>query len=105
MSKGSNLPVRATMCATCPFRAGSPYAYLVPDLAASSMTEASRICHSTGSNGLHKRTGKPRHLCRGARDLQLSVMTARGVIAAPTDAAWNDARVAIGMQPILTRDP
>ena len=77
------------MCATCPFRAGSPYAHLVPTLTQSAMTEASRICHSTGSgNAINRRTGKPPKLCRGARDLQLRVFAASGFIKEPKDAAW-----------------
>lgn len=54
------LPVRTAQCETCPFRDGSPYNYLVPDLTESAMTNASRICHSTGSNnGINRRTSKP----------------------------------------------
>jgi hypothetical protein len=67
------------MCATCPFREGSPYAHLADDL-----------CHSTGSNNaINRRTGKPARICRGARDLQLQVFTAIGVLTAPTDEAWD----------------
>lgn len=76
------------MCSSCPFRKGSQYRYLVSDLAASALSEGSRICHSTGSNGLRGRTGKPGRLCRGARDVQLDVFAAMGVIDAPTDEAW-----------------
>lgn len=83
------MPVRASMCATCPFRYGSPYAYLQDDLSRSAMNDRSRICHSTGSNNaINRRTGKKPKLCRGARDLQLKVFAAMGVISAPTDAAW-----------------
>ena len=102
----SDLPLRKTKCATCPFRAGSPTAYLAADLAASAMTEASRICHSTGSkNAFHVRTGLPSHICRGARDVQLSFMATAGVIDAPTDEAWNSARARIGMKPTAIKDP
>lgn len=84
-------PVLAEKCGTCPFRAGSPYAYLAADLAQSALTAASRICHSTGSNnGINHRTGKPPALCRGARDVQLKAMHALGVIPEPTDRAWSD---------------
>ena len=80
-SKRCNLPVRETMCATCPFKEGSKYALLKDDILKSAMTEATRICHSTG------------------------LMCALEVIAAPTDEAWNDARVAMGMVPQITQDP
>lgn len=87
------------MCATCPFRAGSPYAYLAEGLAESALTEASRICHSTGGrNAIHRRgTGKPPLLCRGARDVQLKAMTALRVIREPTDAAWEEACAQFGI--------
>ncbi len=78
------------MCATCPFREGSPYADLVPALSLSARTEASRICHSTGSNGIHHRTGKKPLVCRGARDLQLQMFASTGFISAPTDQAWDE---------------
>jgi len=56
----------------------------------SALTEASRICHSTGSNNaINSRTGKPPAICRGARDLQLKFFVATGFLDAPTDAAWN----------------
>jgi hypothetical protein len=76
------------MCATCPFRDGSPHSNLRSFLEASALSEASRICHSTGVNALYK-TGKPELLCRGSRDLQLRVMHGFGYISAPTDEAWD----------------
>lgn len=82
------IPVMPEKCGTCPFRRGSKYQYLVGNLASSALTEGSRICHSTGANGLNGNTGKPDRLCRGARDLQLQVFTANGFIAAATDEAW-----------------
>jgi hypothetical protein len=83
------IPVRSNMCATCPFRKGSPYAYLAAELAASALDTASRICHSTGSNNaINKRTGVPEQICRGSRDTQLQVFSALGVISEATDEAW-----------------
>jgi len=99
-----NIPVRKTKCATCPFRPGSPYAHLKTYLAVAGLSE-SRICHSTGSNGIHKRTGIKDHLCRGSRDVQLETMTTMGVIEEATDEAWNDQRAQIGMKRILVKDP
>ena len=101
-----NHPLRKTMCKTCPFRDGSPYERLREGLTASALNEASRICHSTGSsNGINRRTGKPPHLCRGARDVQLSVMCALKVIEDATDEAWNAKRVEMGMEPTTVKDP
>lgn len=81
-------PLMAEMCPTCPFREGSPYEGLRTELTISALSDASRICHSTGSNGIHKRTGKPPKLCRGARTVQLNYFAATGFISAPTDAAF-----------------
>jgi len=83
------LPVNKEMCATCPWREGSPFAYLRPDLTESALTSASRICHSTGrDNAINRRTGKPERLCRGARDEQLAMFARLGFLDEPTDAAW-----------------
>jgi len=98
--KECNLPVRSTMCATCPWQKNSPYASLVPHLTESALTEATRICHSTGSNnGVNRRTGKPPAVCRGAREIQLRWFYRIGFIKAATEEAWNEARVKIGMKP------
>ena len=102
--KATNLPVRKTKCATCPFLVGSKYAYLVANLSAASMQE-SRICHSTGTSAIMGRTGLPSFICRGSRDTQLHVMHALGVIAAPTDEAWNKQRASCGMKPQEVRNP
>lgn len=88
--KNKRLPVRDEMCATCPFAHGSKLSFLQDDLAASAINQASRICHSTGSNNaINKRTGKKPLLCRGARDIQLKVYAAIGFIESATDAAWD----------------
>jgi hypothetical protein len=75
------------MCATCPWRAGSPYASLKSYLEESSYRET-RICHSTGSNAINHKTGKPELACRGSRNVQLQLFTAMGFLSTPTDAAW-----------------
>lgn len=83
------LPVQPEKCATCPFRPHSKYAHLAADLADSAVTKASRICHSTGANNaINRQTGRPPMLCRGARDIQLEVFAALGVISEATDEAW-----------------
>ena len=101
-----HLPVRKTNCKTCPFTPGSPTEFLRADLELSARTEASRICHSTGANNaFHARTGLPKHICRGARDIQLEQFHQLGVIAAPTDDAWNDAREEYGLPRQVIADP
>lgn len=82
--------VRKIMCATCPFRPGSPYAALAGYLSERSLQEA-RVCHSTGTSAIYGKTGKPERICRGSRDIQLGVMAWMGVIEAPTDEAWDKA--------------
>ena len=82
------LPIMAQQCATCPFREGSKYAALAGQLGEHALTKDSRICHSTGTNAIGGRTGKPSRLCRGARDLQLKYFYSIGFISAPTDEAW-----------------
>lgn len=77
-----------TICPTCPFRHDSKYSYLSAELAMSALSEASRICHSTGSNAINARTGKKPMLCRGARNVQLGYLAAIGFLSEPTDAAW-----------------
>ena len=96
-SKHGPFPVCRVMCKTCPFRKGSPYASLAPDLTISALTQSSRICHSTGSSAIHHHTGKPRRLCRGARNQQLQLFYRLGVIDAATDAAWNRECLARGL--------
>lgn len=88
--KPADMPVQKDMCATCPWRKGSPYAHLVPYLTKSALTESNRVCHSTGEESVHypRGTGKPEKSCRGARDVQLAMFHAAGFLEAPTDEAW-----------------
>lgn len=82
-------PIMAEKCSTCPFREGSKTEFLREDLSVSALSEASRICHSTGkNNAFHRNTGKPERLCRGARDLQLQFFKSIGFIEDATDEAW-----------------
>lgn len=84
-----NPPVLKTKCQTCPFREGSPYAHLSGSLALSALSEASRICHSTGpGNAVNRKPKGPAMLCRGARDIQIRVFHQTGFISEPTDEAW-----------------
>lgn len=84
------LPVNKEMCGTCPFREGSPYGYLQGTLVASALTEASRICHSTGRSVIYKKTSKPSVICRGARDRQLNYLARIGFLREASDAAWDE---------------
>jgi hypothetical protein len=92
-------PIMAAMCVTCPFREGSPFAYLAPVLTDSALTHASRICHSTGSNAIQEHTGKPERICRGARNVQLESLHRSGFLDAPTDEAWERKCLELGIPP------
>lgn len=105
MADNKDLPVRKTMCGTCPFKEGSKYSYLRGDLTERSIHE-SRICHSTGSgNVINDETGFEEHICRGSRDIQLTFFESIGVIDKATDKAWNDQREKIGYKPQVIQDP
>lgn len=93
------MPVNRRMCATCPWRSGSPYAHLREQLQDSALREGSRICHSTGSNAINERTGKPSAICRGARQEQLKFFHRMGFISKPTDAAWVAKAKQLGIKP------
>ena len=95
----ASLPLRSEMCATCPFREGSPYAYLAPSLGTCAIEAHSRICHSTGSNAINRDTEKPELLCRGARDVALRFFASIGFLKEPTDAAWNAKCSELGIVP------
>lgn len=86
------LLLRKAMCASCPFQKDSPYQYLAPAITASACGEGIRICHSTGSNnGINHRTGRPRAVCAGTREIQLQYIAGLGVISEPTEKAWQEA--------------
>lgn len=74
-------------CATCPFNAGG-WSEVRPLLEQRALTQATPICHSTGSHALSKKVHKKAHACRGARDLQLRLFASLGFIESATDEAW-----------------
>lgn len=84
----SRMPINRAMCTTCPWRPGSPHADLRGYLEERAFAHESRICHNTGLSPFTGPTGKPKRLCRGARDAQLNLLHRMGFLAAPTDAAW-----------------
>lgn len=83
-----SLPIRKSMCSTCPFRPDG-WTEVRPLLEQRALTERTPICHSTGKalkldNGERLKA----HACRGARNLQLEFFHRIGFLSAPTDAAW-----------------
>lgn len=86
------LPLTAAPCGSCPFGPNG-----VEEVATSVkqriLTQASQTCHSTGA--IHGR--RDTHLCRGARDFQLQILHRMGLLSAPTDDAWDEACVRLGV--------
>ena len=91
MKRIDNFPVMPEMCKTCPFREDESGRHknvrLVSRIQCQVMTEASQICHHPRVSG-HVET----HLCRGARDYQLTLFYRLGFIESPTDGAWDKRR-------------
>ena len=86
----NQVPIRKAQCKTCPFRSDG-WTEVRALLERRALTEATPICHSTG-RALVRHNGEKlkAHLCRGARNYQLTIFYRLGVIAAPTDEAWKE---------------
>ncbi len=97
------MKVNKTMCATCPWRKGSPYEYLRADLEQSATRSCSRICHCTGVNAINT-TNKAEAICRGARDAQLAMLHGIGFLPAATDEAWDAMCAQMGLTPNACRE-
>jgi hypothetical protein len=83
----SNFPVMKKKCTTCPFhRRDKIEIELANTVEVRCMTQGSQICHHPVLSGKEQD-----HLCRGARDYQLSIFYRLGVIKAETDEAWDKA--------------
>ena len=98
--KKKGMPVRTTMCASCPYREGSPTEFLKLTLLENQLNPQSghtTICHSTGNNPTIKAVNVPEKLCRGARDFQIKLFHSIGFIDAPTEEAWNAKRRELGV--------
>ena len=77
-------PIQKVPCKTCPFAGSNPIA-LEPDSLADyyqniTGLHGSHICHSV----------KQKTICRGGRDLTLKVLTAKGLLAEPTDKEFEN---------------
>jgi hypothetical protein len=76
-------PVMKEMCTTCPF--GNKGDRHTREVVTSQVVQlrSSQICHHPALTGREET-----HLCRGARDLQLRIMTGLGILPEPTDEAF-----------------
>jgi hypothetical protein len=72
-----------SQCATCPFGENGDPRTQQSVTGRIIKLDHSQICHHPV---LHNK--KETHLCRGARDIQLRILTAMGLIAEPTDEAF-----------------
>ena len=77
-----NWPVMAEKCASCPFREGGDIELRNRVMERVNIS-SSQICHHPRLHGK-----KETHLCRGARDEQLTILYRMGLIPEPTDAAF-----------------
>ena len=78
-------------CETCPFhRRHIGEIELANMVEQRYLTKASQICHHPSLFGK-----KETHLCRGARDYQLTIFYRLGIIKTETDKAWNEAIIKI----------
>ena len=79
-----NWPVMAEKCASCPFREGGDIE-LRNRVMERTILQCSQVCHAPRLHGK-----KETHLCRGARDEQLTILYRMGFIPEPTDKAFEE---------------
>lgn len=78
-------PVMPAMCPSCPFRDDGDI-QLRNRVLGRTILQASQICHHPAMHGK-----KQTHLCRGARNEQLTILHRLGMLSEPTDAAFAEA--------------
>lgn len=82
---GLQKPVMAAKCKSCPFQEANRCTGTAEAVTARVLTAGSQMCHTSG-------WPEGTHLCRGARDVQLTVMHRLGLLAEPADEAWDAKR-------------
>lgn len=92
MKKIRNWPVMAAMCESCPFKEGGDRE-LRNRVMERTILQASQICHHPALRGKRQT-----HLCRGARDEQLTILHRLGLLPEPTDAAFEETSRALGVR-------
>ncbi len=78
-------PVMAAKCESCPFREGGDIELRNKVMERTILT-ASQVCHHPRTHGK-----KETHLCRGARDEQLTILHRLGWLPEATDQAFAEA--------------
>jgi hypothetical protein len=81
--KARDMPVMAAKCSTCPFKGNGNIE--LRNRIMQRMFKTSQICHAPALKGK-----KQTHLCRGARDEQLTVLFRLGFLTEPTDQAFKE---------------
>lgn len=103
---GRPSPTRKRMCKTCPFR---PNGFVeVRELLMVRALSSSPVCHSTGTGEEPDRVAPaeaPTMNCRGARNFQLKMAHEAGMIKAPTDEAWSEQTISMGLGPVEVLSP
>jgi len=84
MANVSNFPVMKKTCPSCPFGEGN-WSEVTDMVKGRCITKASQICHHPR---LHNK--RESHLCRGARDFQITIFHRLGVLKEPTDKCWRE---------------
>ncbi len=77
-------------CPTCPFRRRG-FTEVRELLTERALCSRTPICHSTGDSDVVPKSKKlcvENRACRGARDLQLKMFRATGVLSEETDECW-----------------
>lgn len=87
---GSSMQVMTVACSTCPFENAHKGGRLRPETLTECVEQvvtlqSQHLCHTVNN----------KKLCRGARTLMLRVMCMQGLIDAPTDEAYDRARIEV----------
>jgi hypothetical protein len=78
------MPIMAVKCPSCPFNDGGDIE-LRNSVMERTILKASQICHHPALKGKRQT-----HLCRGARDEQLTILFRLGLLPEATDQAFKE---------------
>ncbi len=89
--KITNWPIMKEKCASCPFREDGDK-QIRNSVMERTILQASQICHHPALHGKEQT-----HLCRGARDEQLTILYRMGLIPEATDEAFTETSRVLGV--------